>query len=102
MNGGTTMKKQLTNNEYKMFTQGECLQTIANLKAENERLNKNIDSMVREHERLIKVAKIEGGKEFADKLDTYIIWHFPIDDLFIKSIRSKLDNLLKELVGEDK
>ena len=68
--------------------------------AESERLNKNIDAMVCEHERLIKTAKIEGGKEFADKLDTYIIWHFPIDDPFIKSIRSKLDNLLKELEGE--
>lgn len=38
--------------------------------------------------------KAEAYKELADKLDTYIIWHFSIDDPFVKSIRSKLDNLL--------
>lgn len=39
-------------------------------------------------------------KGFANKLDTYIMWHFPIDDPFVADIRLKIDKLVKEMVGE--
>lgn len=47
-----------------------------------------------------KIIKDRAIKEFADKLDTYIMWHFPIDDPFVADIRLKIDKLVKEMVGE--
>ena len=47
-----------------------------------------------------KIIKDRAVKEFADKLDTYIMWHFPIDDPFVADIRLKVSKLAKEMEGE--
>ena len=47
-----------------------------------------------------KIIKDRAIKEFADKLDTYIMWHFPIDDPYVAGIRLKVSKLAKEMEGE--
>ncbi len=73
---------------------------IKRQQAEIERLNTNMDSMVAEHNRLIKNTKSEAIKEFAEKLKAT----FPdrqdsrctLDDCYTLDI---IDNLAKEMTG---
>lgn len=75
------------------------LDIINRYKAEIERLNTNMDAMVKEHKRLIADAKTEAIKEFAERLSEkaphiteerfHILWY-------------EIDNLVKEMTeGED-
>lgn len=77
-----------------------ALDLINRQQAEIERLNTNMDSMVAEHNRLIKNTKSEAIKEFAEKLKAT----FPdrqdsrctLDDCYTLDI---IDNLAKEMTG---
>lgn len=61
-------------------------------KAEIERLNNALDTMVLEHQRLMRTAKAEAVKEFAERLREKTKWLFSS-----VSINNEIDNLLKEL-----
>ena len=93
--------------------------TIATLQAENERLEKNIETETNHITRLenqierllqrIKTAKAEAYKEFAEKYGK-LIWELKNEYLKKGNLayasalvfsHTKLQNLLKKLVGED-
>ena len=71
---------------------------LTSLKAENERLKKGWKADIQ----LTAEAKTEAYKEFAESLEEMMSYeHFFETDVVVLD-KSKLDNLLKELVGEDK
>ena len=81
----------------------DALDLINRLQAENERLKNTIDDMLDREpllvERSEKYAKAEAYKEFAERLKG-IITKCPKS--FISITARDIDNLLKEMVGEDK
>ena len=110
---------KLTDNEYKMFTQGECLQTIANLKAEIERLKPlekfaEFKSHIRVEDMLVCAnsldewlefcdnLKAEAYKEFAERLDNETFGVYYASSLYHVVDIDDVKEILKELVGENK
>lgn len=77
---------------------------LTDLQAENERLQKAIqvqEIMLDNQEYTTKKAKAEAYKEFAKLLDNKAMFPHEINDDYAVGLTT-IDNLLKELVGEDK
>ena len=78
-----------------------CAETISRQDAEIERLNNNISAMATTLSNSAKETKAEAIKEFAERLKANSQW-LPltaIPDSFVTV--SNIDNLVKEMVGED-
>lgn len=75
---------------------------IEELKAENERLKKNIDGLNIFTTNYIKAIRLQAIKEFADKLKEIIYTHedkVDVDGIVILNrIDNSIDNLVKEMV----
>ena len=74
-------------------------------KAEIERLNKKVEELSDVLSGTIRIryakAKSEAYKEFADRLKEKSDSHFDYSELFFEISEGDIDNLLKEMVGEE-
>lgn len=78
----------------------KSLDLINRQQAENERLNNNISAMVVTLRNSAKAIRNESIKEFAERLKDDMVLN--IDDTYIESfVEEYIDNLVKELVGEE-
>lgn len=95
------IEKYICENIYQKEALTASIKLIQNLRAEIERLNANIDVMVKEHERLINNTKSEAIKDFAHALKSKSelvapsVYAKPERAVFIDDI----NNLVKQMTG---
>lgn len=96
------LKKDIQESDILIDMQDKALQeqtaAIEELKETKDRLMYNLKAVCKEQDE--GNIRADAIKEFADKLDTYIMWHFPIDDPFVADIRLKVSMLAKEMEGD--
>ena len=86
----------------------DALDLINRLQAENERLKDDNEYLQDRRWKELSYVKAEAYKEFAERLHEYIngiierheMPMFPFSVAFVSGIETKIDNLLKELVGD--
>ena len=76
----------------------DTLDLINRLQAENERLKRLLDDSDGKYNLCAKRFYKEGVKEFAERVKLEFYYEF--DELIPSIMADKIDNLLKELVGE--